>query len=206
MSYFIKTPVWLQKVFPHRLWKVRDEEKCLYLTFDDGPHPQITSEVLKQLEIYNAKATFFCIGKNVAKFPGTYSNILNSGHTVGNHTYDHLNGWKIENEKYLSNILQAKKLISSKLFRPPYGRITSFQAKQLGNPLYNMKVVMWSVLSGDFDINLSKEKCCKNVLKTAETGDIIVFHDSEKAAEKMLYSLPKVLEAFTEKGYSFKGL
>ena len=147
-----------------------------------GPHPSITDVVLDTLKKHEAKATFFCIGKNVTSHFDVYKRILNDGHSIGNHTQNHLNGWETEDEIYLNDIEQAAKIINSKLFRPPYGRITKFKARLLANQGY--KIIMWDVLSGDFDINLSKEKCTENVLLNAQNGSIIVFHDSEKAKRK----------------------
>lgn len=181
------------------------DEKLIYLTFDDGPHPVATPFVLEQLKAYNAKATFFCIGKNVAEYPFIYEQIIDEGHSVGNHTYNHLNGWKTKDADYISNVASAKKIIDSNLFRPPYGRATKFQLNLLKNN-YGLVPVMWSVLSGDFDLNLSKEKCSDNVIKKTKSGDIVVFHDSEKALERMQYALPLMLQHFTSKGFSFKAI
>lgn len=199
MNYFVKTPWWLKKLFPKRLWEMDTGRKIIYLTFDDGPHPVATPFVLEQLKNHQAKATFFCIGKNVEAYPDIYQRILEEGHQPGNHTQDHLNGWKTDNAVYLENIQQAGKAIKSSLFRPPYGRISSAQARQLKH----YKVVMWTVLSGDFDTSLSKEKCLSNVLSQVKAGSIIVFHDSEKAWERMSFVLPVVLEHFSKKGYEF---
>lgn len=160
--------------------------------------------VLDELKRYNAKATFFCIGKNVALFPDVYQRILDEGHAVGNHTQNHLNGWKSDDEVYLNDIEEAKKHIDSCLFRPPYGRISNFQIKQLAKERFKLKVVMWSVLSGDFDKEISNEDCSNNVILNAKSGSIVVFHDSEKAQEKMLFALPKVLNYFSQLGYNFK--
>lgn len=194
------------KMFPTRLWKIEREAKDIYLTFDDGPHPEITPQVLDLLKEYNAKATFFCVGENVKEYPGIFSRIISEGHKVGNHTMHHLNGSKIKDDVYLGDILEAKQYIDTDLFRPPYGKLSSFQAQQLAQPLYKLKVVMWSVLSGDFDKKLSLEKCLNNVTLKSGPGDIVVFHDSEKAKKNLLYALPKVLDYFTQKGYSFKAI
>lgn len=204
MFYTVKTPVWVKKLFKACIWNMPGIEKNIYLTFDDGPHPIITSFVLDELAKYNAKATFFCIGKNVAEHPVIYSRILNDGHAVGNHTFDHLNGWMTENIIYRANILKAGEYINSDLFRPPYGRITPAQLKNLAQYERPYKVVMWSVLSGDFDVKLSGEQCSKNVLNNAENGSVVVFHDSEKANERLRYALPEVLDFFSKRGYAFK--
>ena len=206
MYYFIKTPDWLMKLYPGCTWQMPGKAKTIYLTFDDGPHPVATPFVLDTLQKHQAKATFFCIGKNVQSQPGLYSRIIAEGHGVGNHTYNHLNGWKTKDEKYLLDILEAEKLIVSKLFRPPYGRIARSQLKQLSGNNFNYNTIMWTVLSGDFDTKISNEKCLQNVLKKTGKGSIVVFHDSEKAYEKLLFTLPKVLTFFSEEGYCFEKL
>ncbi len=203
--YFAKTPYLIKKCYPKRLWNNTEIDKTIYLTFDDGPHPTITPFVLEQLDKFKAKATFFCIGKNVEQEQEIYQQIINKGHTIGNHTQNHLNGFKTGNLVYLDNIKEASKHIKSNLFRPPYGRCTSAQAKYIINQL-KMIIVMWDVLSGDFDINISPEKCTQNVLKNTKAGSIIVFHDSEKAFERLQIALPKTLEHFSKLGYNFKGL
>ncbi|MBI3882776.1 MAG: polysaccharide deacetylase family protein [Sphingobacteriales bacterium] len=203
MFYFTKAPWFLKIIYMNCIWQMQGNKKALYLSFDDGPHPLITPFVLDELKKYGAKATFFCIGKNVLEHNTIYSRIIAEGHKVGNHTQNHLNGWKTEDEIYLNDIAEAKKCIDSELFRPPYGKITKFQLKQLATPRFQLKSVMWSVLSGDFDIKLSPEKCLRNVLKNTTSGSIIVFHDSEKAFERLEYVLPKVLDHFSAKGYSF---
>lgn len=204
MFYFIKIPVWIKWLYKSCVWNLNPKENNLYITFDDGPHPTITPLVLDELKKYNAKATFFCIGKNVDSYHDVYQRIIDEGHAVGNHTHNHLNGWRSDDEVYLNDIWEAKKHIDSSLFRPPYGRISSFQIKQLAKERFKLKVVMWSVLSGDFDKRISNEDCSNNVLLNAKSGSIVVFHDSEKAQEKMLYALPKVLSYFSERGFSFK--
>ncbi len=206
--YFIKTPWWLKKLFPKRIWHINTEEKNIYLSFDDGPHPYATPFVLDILKQYDAKATFFCIGKNVIEFPEIYKRIIDEGHCVGNHTHHHLNGWKTNTETYLADIEEAGKYIQSNLFRPPYGRLRSNQAKQISSVPGNgpSKIVMWDVLSGDFDKRISKEKCLKNVINRARAGSIIVFHDSEKAFDKLQYTLPQVVKEFSSQKFLFKSL
>lgn len=203
--YFFKTPLWLKKLFKNYTWHIPVKSKVLYLTFDDGPHPTATPFVLQQLKKYQAKATFFCIGKNVVAQQNLYNTIIADGHVVGNHTHNHLNGWKANTDIYIDNVLQASSHIYSRLFRPPYGRITRKQGKKLRQH-YNFNIIMWDVLSGDFDINLSPEKCMNAVIQKAVPGSIIVFHDSEKAYKNMSYALPRVLEHFTKKGYVFAAL
>jgi len=184
------------------VWDLPCKEKKIYLSFDDGPHPIATPLVLDILRAYNAKATFFCIGKNVVEYPDIYKQILSNGHRVGNHTHNHLNGWKVSDKEYFENIQEAKKFIDSNLFRPPYGRITRFQSKILQEQA-NFKIIMWDVLCGDFDKAISKEKCALNVIKNGREGSIIIFHDSQKALERMEYALSKSMSFFAENGYSF---
>ena len=208
MRYFVKTPWWLKKIYPHRLWQVDTEEKIIYLSFDDGPHPVATPFVLDELKKLDAKATFFCIGKNVAAYPALYKRIIDEGHSVGNHTQQHLNGWKTNKETYLSDVALAAEYIQSNLFRPPYGRLKSVQAKGISKAMKNKlaKIVMWDVLSGDFDESLSKEQCLNNVIHHTTCGSIVVFHDSDKAFSRLQYTLPKTLDFFSSKGYIFTNL
>lgn len=204
MFYLAKTPNWVGKLFKKSTWKMPETAKAIYLTFDDGPHPQITPFVLQELDKFNAKATFFCIGKNVVDYPDVFKSISDKGHSIGNHTHNHLNGWKTPDSKYLQNILEARKFIDSELFRPPYGRITVKQKKLLMNLEKPFKVIMWSVLSGDFDVKITPEKCLGNVIENTKSGSVVVFHDSEKAYERMYYALPLMLKHFFEMGYQFK--
>ena len=204
MFYLVKTPGWIKKVYPNKIWQINTKEKNIFLSFDDGPHPQVTPMVLDELKKYNAQATFFCIGKNVLAYPEIYKRIIEEGHAVGNHTHDHLNGWKTNDAAYLDNIAMAKNYIDSNLFRPPYGRISTFQQQQLKGKKFKLKTIMWSVLSGDFDKSVSPEQCMQNVLLNTSQGDIVVFHDSEKARESVQYALPAVLAYFVKEGYGFK--
>ena len=208
MFYFVKTPGWIRRIYDSYVWSIPVHEKIIYLTFDDGPHPQATPLVLRLLKQYNASGTFFCIGKNVVAHPDLYSQIISEGHAVGNHTYNHLNGWKTKNEVYMKDIALAAGYINSDLFRPPYGRITSFQAKNLRTVMKGeqSRVIMWDVLSGDFDMDITNERCLSNVILNAGPGSIVVFHDSQKALQKLQYVLPRVLEFFAEKGYSFNAI
>ena len=201
--YLIKTPHFIQNLFPHFTWRIPTEEKRIFLTFDDGPIPEVTPWVLEQLEKYNAKATFFCVGDNIRKFPEIFQQVKNAGHSIGNHTMNHLNGWTTENLTYFHNIRQGANQAKSALFRPPYGRLTPKQTQFL---LRHYRIVMWDVLSGDFDQNITKEDCLNNVLASTRRGSIIVFHDSLKASERMMYTLPLVLEHFAAKGYRFEAL
>ena len=195
------------RFFKKYIWNLSRRKHAVYLTFDDGPHPVITPWVLAQLKAYNAKATFFCVGENVATYTDVYRRIIEEGHAVGNHTQHHLNGWKTAAESYLADVEEARRFIRSPLFRPPYGRIKKVQAdgvKKLLGP--QTKIIMWDVLSCDFDISFSKEQCLKNVLQHARAGSIIVFHDSEKAAPNLQYALPVVLRQLAKKKYAFKSI
>ncbi len=199
--YLVKTPWWLKRLYPSLTWKIPSKKNEVFLTFDDGPHPTITPFVLDTLKTYNAKATFFCIGKNVENNPEIFRQILNEGHNIGNHTYNHLNGWKTNDEVYLKDVIKAKAVIDSELFRPPYGRIGRLQMQQL-KKLF--KIIMWDVLSGDFDISLSPQRCLQHVVKNTRPGSVVVFHDSEKAFSRLEYVLPKALQHFHANGWKCK--
>ena len=215
-SYFIKTPNFIRWIYPKLVWSFSlpsKNKKEVYLTFDDGPTPEITAWTLAVLKQFNAKATFFCIGKNIENYPKVFQQIINDGHSIGNHTHNHLNGWKANSEEYIENVLAAENVIStplkqqnkkSKLFRPPYGKIKRRQSKQLTNLGY--KIIMWDVLSADFDQSISKEKCLKNVVRNVKNGSVIIFHDSVKAEKNMKYALPIVLKLLSNNGYEFKAI
>ena len=205
--YFIKTPFWLRLIYRSCIWRKPTEDKVLFLSFDDGPHPEATPFVLEQLASFNAKASFFCIGKNVQLFPEIYAAIITAGHTVGNHTQNHMNGWENKTDHYIADIQEASKLIHSNLFRPPYGRISFAQIKALrSDPSLPQDIIMWDVLSGDFDTTITGEQCAQNVIQHAGPGSIIVFHDSTKAMDRLRVALPKVLAHFSKQGYQFKAL
>ena len=204
MFYYTKTPFWLRWMYPSCLWKYpKTDGRKIYLSFDDGPHPAATPFVLDQLKKYNAKASFFCIGKNVVEETSIYKRILLEGHRVGNHTFNHLNGWKTDNKIYLDNIEKAREQIDSDLFRPPYGRVSAFQIRNLKEKLH-YKVVMWDVLSGDFDPGVTGEEAAERVIGNSKPGSIIVFHDSTKAFPVLQVALPIVLSYFYGEGYSFE--
>ena len=213
----IKTPLVAKKMFSSYIWDISTTEKVIYLTFDDGPTPEITNWTLDVLKAYSAKATFFCIGNNIEKHPEIFQSILNDGHVIGNHTHNHIKGWKTKSKDYLNNIAEAQEIINFQtkkskfqdskivnLFRPPYGQITPKQGKKLMELGY--KIIMWDVLSFDWDNTVEQENCLENVLTKSTIGSIIVFHDSVKASKNMQYALPKVLKHFSEKGYCFKTL
>ena len=206
---WVKTNWIIKKIFSSYIWDIPNTEKKIYLTFDDGPIPEITEWVLEELKKHNVKATFFCIGDNIAKHPDIFKKVINEGHAIGNHTFNHLNGWKTTTEMYLENFERCEKTIqqfainnpNSKIFRPPYGKIKRAQAKAIQQLGY--KIIMWDVLSVDFDSNLSQEKCLENVLSNVRSGSIIVFHDSIKAFKNLEYTLPKTLNLLKEKGFVF---
>lgn len=186
-------------LFPKRVWRIPTGKKELFLSFDDGPDPRITPKVLDMLAAHGAKASFFCIGDRVKRFPEVYQRILDEGHAVGNHTFHHLNGWKTNDADYLANVTEAAQCIESILFRPPYGRMKGSQAHAITDK--GFKTIMWTVLSGDYDAKLSPEDCAKRVLGNIAPGFIYLFHDSEKAEKNMLYALGKLLEATKSEGF-----
>ena len=191
------------KVLRDLTWHFAGKEQELFITFDDGPTPEVTPWVLSVLKEYDAKATFFCIGKNVKKHPELYQQILNEGHSVGNHSYAHPKGWLVRNNRYYNDIDKAAELIDSDLFRPPFGKIGPFQIHKLKQ---DFRIIMWDVLSKDYDKNVSREKCFQNVMNYAESGSIIVFHDTTKAEKNLKYALPEMLKEFTEQGYTFNSI
>jgi peptidoglycan-N-acetylglucosamine deacetylase len=206
MFYFTKTPFWLKKLYPSCLWNYPSAGgKKIYLSFDDGPHAIATPFVLEQLKKFNAKASFFCIGKNVREEPAIYKQILLDGHRVGNHTFNHLNGWKTSNALYLKNVEQARELIDSDLFRPPYGRMSAFQIRLMKQKLH-YKIVMWDVLSGDFDPSVNGKQAAERVISKSRPGSIVIFHDSTKAFRVLEVALPLVLAYFSGEGYSFESI
>ncbi|MEM8907258.1 MAG: polysaccharide deacetylase family protein [Bacteroidota bacterium] len=201
--YLVKTPAFIQNLFPNFIWRIPSKEQTIYLTFDDGPIPEVTPWVMDVLAQFNAKATFFCVGDNVKKHRVIFEQLIQAGHAVGNHTYNHLNGWGSENLPYFHNIRHCAHLVNSDLFRPPYGRLKPRQAQFLQR---HYRIIMWDVLSGDFDPHISQEQCLQNVISKTKEGSIIVFHDSLKAQNKLTYVLPRVLQHFSEKGYRFEAL
>ncbi len=201
--YLIKTPDLIQSLFPQFTWKKATREKVLYLTFDDGPIPEITTWVLAQLQKYNAKATFFCVGDNIRRHPSVFNLVRDAGHSIGNHTNNHLNGWNTDTSDYLGNVDKCSEVVTSTLFRPPHGRLRPTQAMSLHQ---QYEIIMWDVLSGDFDPNITPDQCLQNVLNNTRKGSIIVFHDSLKASKNLFYALPRVLEHFSARGYRFEAL
>ena len=201
----MRSSTFLQHLFPHRVWSISTEKKEMFLTFDDGPIPKVTPWVLDTLKTHKAKATFFCIGDNIKKHPELFQQIIDEGHSIGNHTFNHLNGWKTSSKTYLENVEACKQEIelhttSTHLFRPPYGKCTSTQAKALERD--SQQIIMWDILSKDYKPSLSKEACFHRVKRSASAGSIIVFHDSLKAEKNMKYALVKTLETFKEFAFS----
>ncbi|MBS1535624.1 MAG: polysaccharide deacetylase family protein [Bacteroidetes bacterium] len=199
--YWIKTSRLVKWLFPKYIWNLPTHEKIVYLTFDDGPMPEITPWVLDQLDAYQVKATFFCIGDNVRKHPEIYTEIIRRGHATGNHTFNHLNGWKTATSTYIENTIKWEDYAATQsfLFRPPYGKIKRSQAQKLMQKGY--KIIMWDVLSADFDASVAPEKCLSNVVNHLESGSIVVFHDSLKAFKNIQYALPKTLQFLKENGF-----
>jgi peptidoglycan/xylan/chitin deacetylase (PgdA/CDA1 family) len=212
-----KTNFLMRALYPNFLWRIPTEKKEIFLTFDDGPIPEITEFVLEELEKYKAKATFFCIGGNIEKYPEIFQKVVNQQHTIGNHTFNHLRGWDSEDEYYVDNFRKCEELIferclksgvrngaiENRKFRPPFGRIKRSQAKEI---LKSHEIVMWDVLTGDYDQSISKERVLSKALQHTEKGSIVLFHDSIKASKNLIYALPKFLEYFSEQDYIFKSL
>lgn len=201
--YFVNAPFFLRWYYPNVLWNKSRKEKKLYLTFDDGPIPEITPWILDILAQYKVKATFFCVGENITKHPEIFQRLINEGHRIGNHTYNHLKGWETTDKAYTENVYKCHKLTQSNLFRPPYVRAKKSQLKMLKN---DFDFVYWDVLSGDFDLKLTPEGCFQNIQKHTKNGSIIVFHDNIKAIPRVQFALPKTLEYFLAKGYTFEVL
>ena len=204
--YLVKTPFWLRFIYPSLVWRKLNDSNKIYITFDDGPIPIVTDFVINTLKMYEASATFFCIGDNIRKHPEVFQRLKDEGHSIGNHTYNHLRGWATNDDIYLDNIRKCNSLVQSDLLRPPYGRIKKSQISRVREAFPDMQIIMWDVLSGDFDQKLSPEKCLQNVIKHTRPGAIIVFHDSLKAFDRLEYVLPRALKFWKEKGYVFEKL
>jgi peptidoglycan/xylan/chitin deacetylase (PgdA/CDA1 family) len=207
--YLVKTPGLVRRFFHNYSWRIKTDKKEVYLTFDDGPVPDFTPWVLQVLREYEAKATFFCVGENIQKHPDIYQQILKEGHATGNHTFNHLQGWKTPTKKYIKNIIKAESYLQGrkskyKLFRPPHGKIRPLQARILRKK--GFRIIMWDVLSGDFDQGLSKEDCLAHTIKHIQRGSIVVFHDSDKSFKNLDFVLPRLLEHFAEREYCFRSL
>ena len=196
----IKPPKFIRRLMPDLIWEIDDNEG-VFLTFDDGPTPGVTEWILSTLKRYNAKATFFVLGKNVEMYPDLYQMILKEGHKVGNHTYSHQKGWSMSLERYIEDIDFAGDIVHSELFRPPYARVTISQLRAVAK---RYKIVMWDIVSRDYNRALSPQRCLDNVIKHLAAGSIVVFHDSEKAFKNMSYALPRTLKRVQEMGLKCK--
>ena len=190
----------IRKLLPGSIWRMPDSGKTVYLTFDDGPTPGVTEQVLSMLAEVGAKGTFFCIGNCVEKHPELFHKLLADGHAVGNHTYSHNNGWKVSLNNYLEDVEKCNQIFKSKLFRPPYGKLSPRQFIHLRK---SYTIVMWDVLSMDYDAHLSSETCLKNVLHHVRNGSVITFHDSVKAWPRLKEILPQILQELSNQGFTF---
>ena len=197
----VHLPEWVTKLFPDAIWIMPTGKQTVYLTFDDGPIPEVTPQVLDLLKEKGIKATFFCVGENVAKYPELFKRIKEEGHSVGNHTYNHLRGMKSSTRSYLKNIEQANSLIRSNMFRPPHGWLTRLQYWSI---VGKYKLVMWDVISCDYDASLSPDQCFNNVIDFVRDGSIITFHDSLKARKNVLAAMPKTIDHLAHQGYTFR--
>ena len=203
MNKLIKTPTLIQFFFPSLLWSKKRDKKILYLTFDDGPYNMLSPFILDELKKYKAKATFFYLGSKAEKYPQLIKRCKDENHKIGNHTYSHPNGWKTKNSRYYQDIEKANKLLNSNLFRPPYGRIKPSQINHLKK---YYKIIMWDILSWDFDKKTSAEECYNNIIKNTKSGSIIVLHENEKSAKTVKEVLPKILSYFSSQGFKFEKL
>ena len=196
-------PFFYRMLFPETIWRIPGDKKTVYLTFDDGPIPQVTPWVLDVLDYYEVKATFFCGGDNVARNPNLFQVIRDRGQQVGNHTMNHVKGMSMSPEKYVRNVMNAHDLIQSRLFRPPHGHMLPGQAKLLKK---DFSIIMWDVVTRDYSNKLSGEQVFGNVKRYARNGSIIVFHDSIKAERNLHYALPRTINWLRENGFLFKTL
>jgi len=199
----VRPPSLLTRALHRMTWDFKGDHNKVFLTFDDGPTPKVTNWVLDKLSQYNAKATFFCLGRNVDAFPDIYCQVLEQGHSVGNHSYSHLKGFGSSVRRYVEDVELARRLIDSPLFRPPYGRILPGQVKAI---MTNYKIIMWDVLSIDYNRKLSCDRVVKNVTRHVRPGSIIVFHDSDKARKNLFAALPEVLDFLAEKEFSMEAI
>lgn len=202
--YWIKTRWFIRWIFRSFIWKLPANGNCVYLTFDDGPTPEVTPWVLDELDKYNAKATFFCIGDRIDKSPDLFKRLIDDGHSIGNHSYSHLNAWHVDAEAYLEDIEKCQESIlklhpqGTNLLRPPYGKLRRSQTLKLRK---RFRIMMWDVLSADFDLRITPEKCTENVLRNVRPGSIVIFHDSVKSYPNMEKALPATLEFIHKKGW-----
>ena len=201
---FFHIPPFFQKLFPQLCWRIPTNKEEIYLTFDDGPTGELTEWIEETLHTYNAKATFFCVGENLRRHPDWMMEVRKKGHTVANHTYNHLNGWKTSTDKYIANVSKCEEITGNKIFRPPYGL---FKLKQIRSLIQQgFRVIMWDVMPYDFDASLDPEIAFKKIIKYTKPGSIIVFHDNLKAEKCLKYILPRTLEHFSKLGYNFPAI
>jgi len=195
-----RPPKLLQSLLPQCFWSLPNKQNKIYLTFDDGPTPEVLPFILKTLDTYKVSATFFCVGENMQKHPDLVKEMLKRGHAIGNHTYNHISGWRTKNKTYFENIEACNKIYKSKLFRPPYGRLRASQANELHR---KYKIIMWDVLSYDYDKNVLPETCFRNVIDATKSGSVIVFHDNVKALKNLEYALPHSIDFLLKKDFVF---
>lgn len=200
MKILVRPPGLLRKIYKNSLWRMNSDERIIYLTFDDGPIEELTPWVLDVLKQYNVKATFFCVGNNIHKHNPIFQRLLQEGHRVGNHTYNHIKGWKTKTAAYLENVEQCQQLTQTNLFRPPYGRI---KKKQFSLISQAYTVVFWDVLTHDYDQLISPQICLENSIKYTRNGSIVVFHDNIKAQKNLKFVLPQYIEHFLKLNYKF---
>ncbi|RYD97308.1 MAG: polysaccharide deacetylase family protein [Sphingobacteriales bacterium] len=205
MGYIVAKPAWMRKFYGPATWELPAAGNTVYLTFDDGPHPELTPFVLDVLKQHGAKGTFFCLGRQAQKHPELVERIRREGHSVGNHTWNHPDGWRTPNKAYYADVAAAGTVLHTRLFRPPHGHITPFQVRRLRKE-QGLQVVMWNILSGDFDAQTSPQQCLSNVAENLRPGSIVVFHDNDAAGPNLKYALPRLLEDFSTKGYLFEAI
>ena len=196
-----QVPGFVRNLFPKALWRMNPDEKAVYLTFDDGPIPVVTPWVVDLLGHYGIKATFFMVGDNVRKHPQEYKLVVDAGHRVGNHTFNHLKGLFTDTREYIENVEKADTLIHSSLFRPPHGMLRRSQYKELSK---RYQFVMWDLVTRDYSKRMNSEEVLANVKKYVRNGSIITFHDSLRSEENLKYALPRAIEWLLEQGYEFK--
>ncbi|MFO7869016.1 MAG: polysaccharide deacetylase family protein [Bacteroidales bacterium] len=196
-------PLVIEKMLPHLVWRLPQEKKTVYITFDDGPVPYYTEKVMDCLDSYNITGTFFCVGENIERHPDLFTYVQEKGHSVGSHTYNHLNSWKCSNNEYIANVHKGADKVNSRLFRPPHGKIRFKQAKEL---IQQYDIIMWDIISKDYDKNLTGADCFENVQNYVQNGSIIVFHDSQKAFANCMYALPKTIDYLLEHDYAIESI
>ena len=205
MNYIVQKPSWLRRFYGRCTWELPAQDGNVYLTFDDGPHPEHTPFVLDVLKNHDAKGTFFCLGRQAERHPELFARLRAEGHSVGNHTWHHPDGWRTPNTAYYRDVAAAGTLLRTRLFRPPHGHVTPFQVRRLRKD-FGLQVIMWNIMSGDFDVQTAPEQCYRNVAERLKPGSIVVFHDNEAAGPNLRYALPRLLERFSAEGYRFTAI